>query len=174
VSDEVPAAAYHHLAIRVSDLERSTTFYERVFGGQVAFSMSLTSDFLESMLLSPEGVSGTLNWLTFDGASSLELWQFSSNEPVRVADQTTTAMMHFGLWVDDVAAAVARVESEGGRARIPIRPWREGRHVTFIQDPDGYVIELLDAKQEETVRILAAGGGPPDHERVAGSAGPSQ
>jgi catechol 2,3-dioxygenase-like lactoylglutathione lyase family enzyme len=151
----------------VSSLERSTAFYEQAFGARVAFSMTLTSEFLESMLLSPAGVSGKLDWLTFDAGSSLELWEFSSHDPIPTVDQTSVAMMHFGLSVDDMGAAVARVEAAGGRARIPVRPWREGHHITFVEDPDGHVIELLDASLDETIRMIQAGGGPPDHDRIA-------
>jgi len=54
-----------HVGLNVSDLRRSTRFYREVFGGEVAFSMELDGGFLAAMLLSPRGVDGRLNWMTF-------------------------------------------------------------------------------------------------------------
>jgi catechol 2,3-dioxygenase-like lactoylglutathione lyase family enzyme len=156
-------AAYHHLAIRVSELTRSTSFYMAVFGGRKAFQMQLDSEFLENMLRSEPGVSGRLNWLTFEHGTSLELWEFIPQGEISTVRQTSLGLMHFGLWVDDVSATVSRAEVAGGRSRIPIRPWRQGHKMTFIEDPDGHVIELLDATQDETIRIIQSGEGPPDH-----------
>ena len=52
------------------------------------------------------------------------------------------------------------VTEAGGKARFPVRPW-QGKHFVYVEDPDGHVIELLDATVEECAAMVD--GGLPDH-----------
>ena len=65
---------------------------------------------------------------------------------------------HFGLQVDDVAAALEQVERAGGRRMFErVERWGRAR-VVYVADPDGNVIELLDAPvetiAEEAIRMF--------------------
>jgi len=75
--------------------------------------------------------------------------------------QTECGIMHVCAWVEDVAATVALIKQAGGDSRFPIRPWG-GHHFVYATDPDGHVLELLDATWDQCVALVNSVG-VPDH-----------
>ena len=147
----MPRSATHHVALRVSDLDRATRFYVEALGATAAFEMPIESDFARSILPAPPGTSGRAGFLTLD-AGALELFELAPTPDVPPASQTADAMMHICLLVDDVHAALKRVEELGGRRRFPPRPF-DRHHFVYCEDPDGHIIELLDATIEQCVAL---------------------
>jgi catechol 2,3-dioxygenase-like lactoylglutathione lyase family enzyme len=66
--------------------------------------------------------------------------------------------MHFGVTVDDVPAALARVEAAGGRRRFNPKTLDGTDRAQFVycEDPDGHVFELLSLPHPEVVAIINA------------------
>jgi lactoylglutathione lyase len=59
-----------------------------------------------------------------------------------------TAFGHHALEVDDVYAATNRIQQAGGKILREAEPMNVGLAViSFIEDPDGYQIELIGVKQ---------------------------
>ncbi|MFA6110824.1 MAG: VOC family protein [Candidatus Latescibacterota bacterium] len=123
-------ARFLHTRIRVSDLDRSIEWYSRHLGFQVH---SRTDR-------SPAG--NHIAHLELPGNEhTLEL-TWSADYQLKVPAD----LMHLAIAVPDLAACCAELE----RAGISIWPdgWREkftgGRKMAFIDDPDGYEIELLE------------------------------
>jgi catechol 2,3-dioxygenase-like lactoylglutathione lyase family enzyme len=160
----MPANAYHHVALRVEDLDRSTRFYAEVFGGTVAVELELDPEFVQSIFEGPEGSTGLNRVISF-GSWALELFQLVPGRPVPPTKQTEVGLMHFCVWTDDVLGTVELVKAAGGKARFPVRPWA-GKHFVYVEDPDGHVIELLDATVEECHQLTTTVG-VPDHTAVA-------
>lgn len=120
-----------HMMIRVSDLERSVDFYRRAFGLEVVHRLDF-DDF-------------TLVYLRNDeSAFELELtWNRPRREPYALGD----GYGHIAFAVDDLEAAHARLAAAFPDVQ-PIKALRdrEGRVLArffFMQDPDGYKIEVL-------------------------------
>ncbi len=121
-----------HTRIRVSDLDRSIKFY---------------CDNFEFRLISRNDKSPAGNIIVHlelpGNAHTLEL-TYSPDYEVNVPDD----LMHFALGVPDLIAYCDRLEKNG----LDIWPdgWREkfvsGRKMAFVDDPDGYEIELLENK----------------------------
>jgi glyoxylase I family protein len=155
----MPANAYHHVALRVEDLDRSTRFYEQVFGGSVVIELELAPDFVQSIFSGPEGSTGLNRVISF-GSWALEIFELVPGRPVPPTNQTEVGLMHYCVWTDDVPGTVELVKKAGGKARFPIRPW-QGKHFVYVEDPDGHVIELLDATVEECAELVKIG--VPDH-----------
>lgn len=119
-----------HTRIRVSDLDRSIEWYTRHLGFQVR---SRTDR-------SPAG--NHVAHLELPGNEhTLELTWSADYQLTVPAD-----LMHLAIAVPDLVACCAELEQAG----VSIWPdgWREkfagGRKMAFIDDPDGYEIELLE------------------------------
>ena len=123
-------AVFLHTRIRVSDLERSVKFYCDHLGFRVK-SRSARS---------PQG--NQVVHLELPGnAPTLELTS-SADYNLNVPED----LMHLAIGVPDLTEKCAELEENG----LEIWPdgWREtfagGHKMAFIDDPDGYEIELLE------------------------------
>ena len=64
-----------------------------------------------------------------------------------------TAFGHVAIEVDDAAAACDAVRAKGGNVTREAGPVKGGTTViAFVQDPDGYKIELIERTDEKRVR----------------------
>ena len=120
-----------HTMLRVGDLERSLAFYTQLMG---------------MTLLRRKDYPGGRFTLAFVGYGSeqdhsvLELthnWDTSSYE---IGD----AYGHIALGVDDIYATCERISGQGGKVVREPGPMKHGSTViAFVQDPDGYKVELI-------------------------------
>jgi lactoylglutathione lyase len=120
-----------HTMLRVGDLDRAIDFYTRVLGMQ-----------LRSRRDYPDG-RFTLAFLGFaddpDGAE-IELTYNWGVDRYEVG----TAFGHVALAVPDAYAACERIRARGGRVTREAGPMKHGTTViAFVEDPDGYKIELI-------------------------------
>ena len=61
-----------------------------------------------------------------------------------------TAYGHIALGVEDVAAACGRIREAGGNVTREPGPVKGGNTViAFVEDPDGYKIELIETGSRE-------------------------
>jgi lactoylglutathione lyase len=120
-----------HSMIRVLDLEKSLKFYADVLGLRESHRLDFP-DFALVYLRNPEN----------DAEIELTLNK-GRTEPYTHG----TGYGHVGVVVDDVAAT-HRELSAAGYAPAPIKEFKRGDELLarffFIQDPDGYKIEVLE------------------------------
>jgi catechol 2,3-dioxygenase-like lactoylglutathione lyase family enzyme len=154
-----------HVALRVADIERSTQFYLEALSGEVVMDIALKPDFVQSIFGAPPGMRGHNRFIAFSDFS-IEIYEFTPSSPIPAMDQTAAGITHFCLMVPDVLATLELVERSGGRALFPVRPFGKGRHFVYVTDPDGHIVELLDATLEECIEWVGAGT-LPDHTRSA-------
>jgi lactoylglutathione lyase len=121
-----------YTGIRVRDMARSVRFYTEGLGLRVGPSGRMSAGGLWQELKDPE--SGAV----------LELNFYPGEPPYREGDE----LDHLGFRVENVDATVHRLESLGGRVRIPA--FSEGdERLAFISDPDGAWVELYETRAEE-------------------------
>jgi lactoylglutathione lyase len=120
-----------HTMLRVGDLERSLRFYTEVLG----MRLLRRKDY-------PEG-RFTLAFVGYGDESNstvLELthnWDTSSYE-------IGTGYGHIALGVDDIQATCDAMAAKGGRVVRPPGAMKHGTTViAFVEDPDGYKVELI-------------------------------
>ncbi|MGE2716205.1 VOC family protein [Mycolicibacterium litorale] len=139
--------AMDHVAIRVSDIERSSKFYMDAFDARwVLRPFDESGEGLEYALQGHRGAHCRVAFLGFADGGALELLQFTEpNNPTRPVHVTEGAIVHMGFQVEDIDEAVQRVEQAGGSrvwpevSRLPV-----GGGEMWVLDPDGNTIQLHD------------------------------
>jgi len=150
----VPTSAHHHVAVRVADLDRSLAFYRDALDARVlARPFTLEGPDMERIFGGHPGLRVRICLLGFEEGGGLELFQFlEPAHPTAPTDQTTGAIVHFGLQVDSVRDSLARVEAAGGGADHDVLQWG-GRDIVYCRDPDGNLFELVETPFAENVRL---------------------
>ncbi|HES76469.1 MAG TPA: lactoylglutathione lyase [bacterium] len=125
-----------HTMLRVGDLERSIAFYTEVLG----MRLMRRKDY-------PEG-EFTLAFLGYQDDSEATALELTHNWGVTHYEMGT-AYGHLALEVDDVYAAVEAIRARGGKIIRDAGPMNAGSTIiAFVEDPDGYHIELLAPKAQ--------------------------
>ena len=121
-----------HTMIRVLDLEKSIDFYTRLLG------MRLLSrkDY-------PSG-EFTLVFVGYGDESSTAVIELTHNWGQKEPYTIGSGFGHIAIGVPDIYGACERLAKEGVKIPRPPGPMKHGGSViAFVEDPDGYKIELI-------------------------------
>ena len=120
-----------HTMLRVGDLERSIAFYTEVLG----MRLLRRKDY-------PEG-KFTLAFVGYGSEAEGCVIELTYNWGVD-RYELGTGFGHIAIEVDDVHAAAEAIRARGGRITREPGPMNAGTTViAFVEDPDGYPIELI-------------------------------
>ena len=120
-----------HTMLRVGDLQRSIDFYTGVLGMRVL----RTTDRPDQKY--------TLAFVGYGDERENAVLELTYNYGVSHYD-VGSGYGHVAIGVDDAAATCAAVKSKGGSVTREAGPVKGGSTViAFVQDPDGYKIELI-------------------------------
>lgn len=123
-----------HTMIRVGDLERSIQFYTEVLG----MELLRRKDY-------PDG-KFTLAFVGYGAESENSVIELTHNWDTDAYDHGN-AFGHVALEVDDVYKACEEIRARGGNVTREPGPMKSGTTIlAFVDDPDGYKIELLGPK----------------------------
>lgn len=123
-----------HTMLRVGDLERSIQFYTDVF----EMKLLRRKDY-------PDG-EFTLAFMGYGDESENTVIEFTHNWGTDSYD-LGNAYGHIALEVDDVYEATDRIRKKGGKIIRDAGPMNAGTTIiAFVEDPDGYQIELIGKK----------------------------
>jgi catechol 2,3-dioxygenase-like lactoylglutathione lyase family enzyme len=115
-----------HIHLRVSDLDRSLAFYQRVFGLEEMFREGPNLVFLRT--------PGRRDTITLN--------EDPDQDKARVGDSGGIAHFGFRLADDaDLELAIQEVRAAGGTL-VRRGEHSPGEPYAYVTDPDGYVIEL--------------------------------
>jgi len=123
-----------HTMLRVGDLERSLKFYTEVLG----MRLLRRSDY-------PDG-KFTLAFVGYQDEADGAVLELTYNWGVDRYD-LGSAYGHVALEVDDAYRACEEIRGRGGVVTREAGPMKHGTTViAFVQDPDGYKVELIQKK----------------------------
>lgn len=123
-----------HTMIRVGNLERSLAFYTDVLG----MRLLRRQDY-------PEG-RFTLAFVGYCDESEGAAIELTHNWDTSSYTQGN-AFGHVALAVDDAYATCDEIKARGGKVTREAGPMKHGTTViAFVEDPDGYKIELIQKK----------------------------
>ena len=124
-----------HTMIRVKDLDKSIAFYTGPMGMK--------------MLRKREVPAGkyTLAFVGYGDEDSSTVIELTHNWGQKGPYQLGTAFGHLAIGVPDIYGTCDRLAQEGVKIARPPGPMKHGGSViAFIEDPDGYKIELVERK----------------------------
>lgn len=144
-----------HIGWTVPNIDVATQFLAQAFGAQVVYdshpktAAPQAGPEVEQMLGLPAGGQVIqIRMVRLGNGASLELFQLAhapQHGPAQLADFGYT---HFGLYVDDMAAAVQRFEAAGGQLLAPPHALvgvesGPGNEFVYGRTPWGALVELL-------------------------------
>ncbi|MBC2664924.1 lactoylglutathione lyase [Novosphingobium flavum] len=127
-----------HTMLRVGDLQRSIDFYTQVMGMKLLWKREF-----------PDG-KFTIAFVGYDTMEEGTVIELTYNWGVE-SYEIGTAYGHIAIGVANVYDAAASIAASGGNVIRPAGPMGSGtRAIAFIQDPDGYKVELVEDSPLET------------------------
>ncbi|MDX5627114.1 MULTISPECIES: lactoylglutathione lyase [unclassified Brenneria] len=124
-----------HTMLRVGNLQRSIDFYTNVLGMRLLRTSENTEyKYTLAFVGYTEESEGAVIELTYNwGVESYDLGN---------------AYGHIALAVEDVAATCESIRQAGGNVTREAGPVKGGTTIiAFVEDPDGYKIELIEKSQ---------------------------
>jgi len=123
-----------HTMLRVGDLQRSIDFYTQVLG----MTLLRQKDY-------PDG-KFTLAFVGYGPETEQAVIELTYNWGVDHYE-LGTGYGHIAIEVDDVYEAVETIRQRGGKILRDAGPMNAGTTIiAFVEDPDGYPIELIGKK----------------------------
>lgn len=123
-----------HTMIRVGDLEKSINFYTEILG----MKLLRQKDY-------PDG-KFSLAFVGYGNEQDNSVIELTYNWDTDSYD-LGSGFGHLAIEVDDVYAAAEKIRDQGGKIIREPGPMNAGTTIiAFVEDPDGYQIELLAPK----------------------------
>ena len=120
-----------HTMLRVGDLDRSLLFYTEVLG----MDLLRRKDY-------PSG-RFTLAFVGYGAESDTTVLELTHNWDTSHYE-LGSAYGHIALGVDDIYTTCAAIAAKGGKVVREPGPMKHGNTViAFVEDPDGYKVELI-------------------------------
>lgn len=123
-------AGLAHVAIKVTNLDRSLDFYVNKLG------------FPEMLRLYNDNGSTWLVYLRITDDQYLEVFPGAEND--RAPGWNANGMNHMCLAVENIDGLVKQIEAAGIPLLMPLKLALDGNWQAWIEDPDGNRIELME------------------------------
>jgi len=121
-----------HTMLRVGDLDRSIAFYTELMG----MRLLRRKDY--------PGGRFTLAFVGYGEESDTTVLELTHNWDTSSYD-IGSGYGHIAIGVDDIVAVCDQIRGKGGRVVREPGPMKNGSTViAFVEDPDGYKVELIE------------------------------
>ena len=141
------APAFHHVALRATDFDRTVKFYTEGLGFRVHHEFAVPGRIDRAAFLD----AGDGRYVEIFGPDSSVQSEGRRRAPGE--ERTEGALLHFCLRVADTDAAYARALAAGAESRVAPRTSTLNRdplvevRIAFVTGPEGEVIEFLQSEQ---------------------------
>ena len=124
-----------HTMVRVFDLDKSLDFYTRLLG----MTLLRKSDY--------EGGRFTLAFVGYGAEKDTAVIELTHNWDQTEPYVIGTGYGHMAIGVPDIYGTCEKLRAEGAKITREPGPMKHGSTViAFVEDPDGYKIELIERK----------------------------
>jgi catechol 2,3-dioxygenase-like lactoylglutathione lyase family enzyme len=147
-----------HVGIVVDDLAAATAFFAEL-GLELQGEAQVEGDWVDRVV-GLEGVRAEIAMMeTPDGHGRIELTKFHA-PPVRTDDRhapaNTFGLRHVSFAVDDVDAAVARLQACGGELVGEVENYKDIYRLCYLRGPEGIIVELAERIAKPDKMAVAA------------------
>jgi catechol 2,3-dioxygenase-like lactoylglutathione lyase family enzyme len=138
----------NHVAVNVSNRERSIQFYSNAFGLEVVTTIELAGAALEGTMRVPPGTTARSAFLAAgDGATQVELIEWQPASTAEASRPATTGLLLLSFRTDPqtLQQLPSVITAAGGRCPSSIETTVIGPrtvHVLVAEDPDGNLVEI--------------------------------
>ncbi len=142
-------ASWHHVGISVRDMPRALHFYRDLLGFEVEWdhkdrggqemSNAVGMDDARAHMVMLKGYGGRIELFDYLNPKGRDLG------PRRQCD---FGLIHFALSVKKILDLYERLVAAGVEFNCPPQELRPGVTVTYVKDPEGNTIELVEYQQE--------------------------
>lgn len=138
-------ATVHHVAISVADIDQALRFYRDLLGFKVDWDMDHRGGEALAKIVGMPNTETRIVMLEGYGLH-LELFKYytpegRSREPQRQCDFGLT---HLALQVSNIREIYNRLKKAGVRFNCPPQSPRPGVWATYMKDPEGVTVELVE------------------------------
>lgn len=159
----MPVGEIHHVAVVVSDLERSADFYERLLGYRRTLRLAVGGEATERSLGLPSGLAGRSLYLQGPsriGQLELIVWDGPAGGQVRTEPLATGPFLISFEVADEAEIQQIYERAQGLGAHAPNPP--DTVHLAgygdvtalVVRDPDGTMLEFVALPTPEQVKRL--------------------
>lgn len=129
-----------HTMLRVGNLEKSLQFYCEILG----MKLIRQKDY--------PGGKFTLAFVGYGDESENAVIELTYNWGTEKYD-LGNGYGHIALGVDDIYSACDKIKAQGGNVVREPGPMKHGSTViAFVEDPDGYKVELIQTKERDSAK----------------------
>jgi catechol 2,3-dioxygenase-like lactoylglutathione lyase family enzyme len=153
--------SFSHVALTVSDFNRTVRFYADVFGAPVVGVSDTPPDRVRSFFgVDGEAPTCKIGWIRVPGGATIEIFEFQPQQPPVDVVWNRIGPTHISFNVHDTTAWHDYLVSKGVEIVSPPEQSPHGHTFFFVKDPDGNLVELIDNKHMRAVlRWLGPLGG---------------
>lgn len=138
---------WHHVAMAVENLEESKAFYRDLLGFEIEWEKE---NYTNEQFAKVVGLKdATAHVVMLKGYNTcIELFHYHSPEGKKMPSkrQCDFGLTHFGFVVEDIENLYNVLLANGVTFNCPPQITRPGACLTYMKDPEGNVIELVEYK----------------------------
>ena len=144
VQTTVAPVGLHEMVLEVADLAAAERFYREVIGLPV---ITRWTDERKAV------------WLDLGDGAALGLWPVETGGAAAIHDGRGGSHVHFALRIPQGSLEVVRTRLEGHGYEVEGFDFDDGNRSLYLDDPDGNVVELMDAVVDWAGRSIPATSG---------------
>lgn len=133
----------HEMVLEVADLDAAERFYREVIGLPIA---TRWTDERKAV------------WLDLGDGAALGLWPVETGGAAAIHGGRGGSHVHFALRIPQGSLEAVRARLEGFGYEIEQVDFEDGNRSLYLDDPDGNVVELMDAVVDWAGRPIARQG----------------
>jgi len=138
-------AIWHHVAISVKDMERELRFYRDLLGFEVDWEReNYTGEMYGKVVGLPGAAARVVMLKGYGGRIELFKYHVPEGRECGTKRQCDFGLTHFALMVKGIDELYQRLLKEGVQFNCPPQNLRPGVWATYMKDPEGVTIELVE------------------------------